>query len=718
MASDLQNSSKPVKFQDQRYTEYAPRLAAWRQECLARKHENRWNQDHILIRARSMKEAEPLPMQLRRGRCTRDVMASMEFALYDAALLMGALVPRAADSQSQEVQAARAYLNQWPLPGINGHCEIDLSRLFQLGVDGMRADLELRRNQAIEEKRDTYQSFLDVLEGFTLLCENAAATARGGMAAATPERQTELSAMAQSCQRIAHEPPASFRDALQLIHFATLGALADMVGLVGPGHIDRRVISFYQRDIEAGRLSETEALILLENLYVLINEVTGDGAAVAAMVGGRDAQGRDVTNPLSYLCLEALRRTKLGYPTVGVCWHEGTPEELVDLAVELIGNGNSNPALFGDEQIQRGLKLYGLPPEEACDYINSACVEITPFGSSNVWPASPYFPVCRFLLDDIFSLADGPPATFEGFLAIWKMHLALEVSKEVAALNQTRETRRINGGKPFQSLFTNDCIERGLDIDRGGARYNWVECSFVGLANLADSLYVIQEEVYNQRTMSLAEMRAILQDNFVGHEPERLRFLKKHPKYGMNDEKVDRFVREIVDFVTAECARYQMAPDGSPFIPGSFCWVMHQTLGRICGATPDGRKAGFPFADGAGPAQGRETCGPTAAILSTTSWDPSAMIGGVAFNMKFNSSLFTSPEAFRRLRDLLVTYLRRGGFEVQVNVVDHAILQKAKENPEAYRDLVVRIGGYTDYFTRIGPQMQAEVMLRTEYQGV
>ena len=145
---------------------------------------------------------------------------------------------------------------------------------------------------------------------------------------------------------------------------------------------------------------------------------------------------------------------------------------------------------------------------------------------------------------------------------------------------------------------------------------------------------------------------------------------------------------------------------------------MHEYLGRESGATPDGRKAGFPFADGAGPAQGRETSGPTAAILSTTSWDASPFIGGVALNMKFNSSLFTSPEAFQRLRDLIITYLRRGGFETQVNVVDHAMLQKAKENPDDYRDLVVRIGGYTDYFTRLSPEMQAEVMLRTEYQAV
>jgi len=161
-----------------------------------------------------------------------------------------------------------------------------------------------------------------------------------------------------------------------------------------------------------------------------------------------------------------------------------------------------------------------------------------------------------------------------------------------------------------------------------------------------------------------------------------------------------------------------MEPDGSPFVPGGFVWIMHERLGRETTATPDGRRRGTPFADGCGPAQGREKCGPTAAILSTTSWDHSPMIGGLAFNMKFSRSLFRAPEAVERLRDLILTFLRRGGFEVQVNTVDREVLKAARENPEAYRDLVVRIGGYTDYFTRLSPEMQEEVMMRTQYEGL
>ncbi|HUW35407.1 MAG TPA: glycine radical domain-containing protein, partial [Planctomycetota bacterium] len=163
-------------------------------------------------------------------------------------------------------------------------------------------------------------------------------------------------------------------------------------------------------------------------------------------------------------------------------------------------------------------------------------------------------------------------------------------------------------------------------------------------------------------------------------------------------------------------SKYSVYPDGGAYVPGMFCWVMHEVLGRQCGATPDGRRAGFPFADGGGPAQGREKNGPTAAILSTTSWDHSCMIGGLAYNMKFDSSLFASQQSRDSLRELVLTFLRRGGFETQINVVSREKLEQARRNPEQYRDLVVRIGGYTDYFARLSPEMQEEVMMRTEYE--
>lgn len=676
---------------------------------------------------------------LKRGLITRYLLENLAFSVDNLELLLGRLAPdrpEEAASLQAERQSARAILEEnfphFYTPGQTGHCQLDLSRLFEQGIDGLMATLVLRRDAATGGKAETYQSFIDALSGFSNMIENAGAVAQSSIETASPERAAELERMALDCNWIAHRPPASFRQALQLAWLAILACqYADRAWLVVPGHLDRILGSYYQADLEKGDLTPEAALVLIESLYILINETVPDGLAVSVMVGGRDASGQDLTNPLSYLCLEALRRSRLVYPTVGVCWHPGTPQALTDLAVELMASGIPNPAFFGDETIQQGLQSYGVPADESWNYINSTCVEITPVGSSNVWVASPYFSTNQILLDQIAwealspqeASAAQPAPDFSAFLERYRARLSREIAKAVDNENANRRMRWQHGGKPLQSVFTRDCIDRGQDIDRGGARYNWVECSFVGLANLADGLFVLNQEIFEQKRLSMSQLHAILAADFSGFEPERQRFLNRYPKYGNDHIEVDRLVGETVDFIRAECSRYAMEPDDSPYVPGAFCWVMHEVLGRQCGATPDGRRAGFPFADGCGPAQGRERSGPTAAVLSTTSWCASDLIGGAAFNMKFARSLFADPHAslgagsrsVQRLKDLVLTFLQRGGFETQVNVVDAEVLRQAQAHPEEFRDLVVRIGGYTDYFTRLTPEMQAEVILRTEY---
>jgi formate C-acetyltransferase len=693
------------------------RLGALRERCLDRKR-HAWR-DISIPRAAALRQSEHVASwQERQGLCTREVLRSATFVIDDLELLAGRLAPRQAGTTDEALAHARVFLKQYPsASGQTGHCELDLSLAMELGVDGLREDIEARLKSVDGESAVTYRSFLLALEGLAVFIQRAAETALSQMAASIPERRAELDQIAEICRWIAHKPPRSFRDAIQLQWLIILAVqYGESIGLVGPGHLDRTLNAFYKDDIAAGRLTREEALRLIESLYLLVNEFVPDGLAIPVMVGGRDADGNDVTNDLSHLCLEALRRTKLVYPTVGVCWHEGTPRELVNLAINLISKGYSTPAFFGDETIQRGLKGYGVPDGEACNYINSTCVEITPVGSSNVWVASPYYNMCATLLEEIEETTERQPVSFDEFMNGYLTRLAAEVESGVVLQNKTRQEREQWGRKPLQSVFTRDCVERGKDIDCGGAVYNWVECSFVGLANFADSMFVIKKEVFDSERMSLRELQEILAQNYECHEGVRQRFMNAYPKYGQDSPDVDAFLPKIAGGLTGMCGQFKMCPDDSPYVPGAFVWVMHEQLGKETGATPDGRKAGVPFADGAGPAQGRECKGPTAAILSTTSWDQSPFIGGVAFNMKFNASLFSgSPEAADALRDLILSYLRRGGFETQVNVVDRELLCKAREHPEAYRDLVVRIGGYTDYFTRLSTQMQDEVMMRTEY---
>ncbi|MBN1878087.1 MAG: hypothetical protein JXA33_27945 [Anaerolineae bacterium] len=677
------------------------------------------SRQNIAVTARSLRASEGMLWIVRRGRLTRDRLASIHFAIDDLELLIGR--PRLDDDtsvQSADEAAARAYLESYPLnlPGQTGHCELDLEPVMSLGIDGLVAQIRARLDGVADTVAATYQSFLDALAGLSLMIENVAHDVAEVLPAATPARQEELRAIMASCHRIAHAPPASFRDAIQLLWFIIFGVMhAEQSSLVAPGHLDRTLWPFYEQDVAAGALSRAEALELIECLYLLVNDYISDGLAMPVMVGGRDAGGNDVTNDLSYLCLEALRRTKLIYPTVGICWHAETPVTLLELAVDLMGQGYPTPAVFGDETIQQGLRALGVPSEEACRYMNSTCVEITPAGASNVWVASPYYNTCGLLLEEIAAQAGDPAPTFEGFLDSYRQRFAAAVASGVAQQNDWRRRRQTHMRRPLQSVFTRDCIARGRDIEDGGAIYNWIECSFIGLANLADSLYVIREEVYRHGCLSLRALQDVLISDFTGHETVRQRWLNRYPKYGQGDAEVDGMFAETLRFIVETCAQFKVAPDDSPYVPGAFAWVMHERLGRETGATPDGRRAGFPFADGCGPAQGRECHGPTAAILSVTSWPHSAMIGGLAYNLKFNGALFRSPTGFEGLRALLLTFLERGGFEAQVNVADNETLKKARANPEPYRDLVVRIGGYTDYFTRLSLEMQDELIQRTEF---
>ncbi|MBN1352179.1 hypothetical protein JXJ21_22465 [candidate division KSB1 bacterium] len=695
------------------------RISILRQRCMERKSDAFRNIALPLANALQT-SAHIESWQVRRGLCTRNILSSAVFEIDDLELLVGRLAPQPESLSEIDLEKARNFLQKYPQPGgQTGHCELFLEDIMRVGIDGVSRKIHDLMRHSKNQERDTYRSFLYALDGLSTMVRNAANCACESLPNQSPERQIELNAIVDSCNRIAHHPPESFRDAIQLLWLVLFGVqYGESVGLVGPGHLDRVLYPYFQRDIESGRLTRERALLLIESLYLLLNEFIPDGLAIPVMVGGRDSQGEDVTNELSYLCLEALRRTKLIYPTVGICWHEGTPNDLVMLAIDLIVRGYPNPAFFGDDIIQTGLKNLGVPPAEACNYINSTCVEITPVGASNVWVASTYYNLCGILLEHIKTQLDEPAGTFENFKHGFRKRLFEQIENEVAGQNRCRLERQQYGRKPLQSVFTRDCIARGKDIDDGGAIYNWVECSFVGLANLADSLHTINEEIFARKNMSFAEMHAILERNFEGYEKVRRRFLNGYPKYGQGNKAVDALIAETVDAISAECKRFKMAPDDSHYVPGAFVWIMHEQLGRRTGATPDGRKAGFPFADGAGPAQGRESQGPTTAILSTTSWKHHPFIGGIAFNMKFNTSIFNSPASIARLRDLIITFLRRGGFEVQINVVDAGTLRKARKNPEQYHDLVVRIGGYTDFYTRLSTEMQEEILLRTEYDKI
>ncbi len=664
----------------------------------ARGERQRW--DAVTLAESLKKIPKDAPLEVAWAGYTCGNLDGICFECEDGEPLVGRV--RYAEHSDEEWNAAIEYLTNdvffkdFRGDGQTGHCEPFYDEIFAIGIRGLREKLAALLSQAEGEKADNYRGFIVALDGFSRMIARAAEFAGCEEAA-------------ERCRRISEEPPTTFRDALQLMWFVDAAIMCgDCAHLVGPGRLDRRLIAYYEKDLAEGRVTYESAVRDIALLYLYINDLTRVGLAYGVMVGG------DTVNALSYACIDAVRVSRLVYPSVGLCVNENTPHDLKALALEVISEGFPNPSFFNDRVIRKGLEYYGVPKGDSGNYINSTCVEITPCGASGVWVASPYYNLCGVLLETL----NTEYSDFDAFLDGYKANLAAKIRDGVANQNGWRTERNRCWRRPFQSIFTNDCLERGKDIEEGGARYNWVECSFVGLANLVDSLTVIREEIFNQRNLSQSEMLKLLESNFDGHDSERLKFLNHYPKYGHDNADVDGLIQPLIKFIRAECAKYRMAPDGSFYIPGTFCWEMHQRLGEQTGATPDGRTAGFPFADGAGPAQGREKFGPTTAVKSVCSWDHSMLVGGSAFNMKYSKSLLKSEEEREKLLALIDAFIKGGGFQTQINVADNETLRKALANPEEYSDLVVRIGGYTDYFVRLSPQMQQEVMLRTQYESV
>ena len=607
----------------------------------------------------------------------------------------------------------RAHLGD-ALQGQNSHMAVDYDLLLREGTSGIR-----ERIVRLKKKNPASQDFYDACETSLKAVElYAAHYAEKALALAAcekdPERKRELEKIASVMERVPASPAESFYDAVEAVHFLTHCLTLDPFH-PGPmqfqlGRPDRYLLPFYEKDLASGAVTREEAKLLIDLLAIQINRRVPNGLSSGYMVCGREEDGSPVANELSMMLMEAVDDVRLVYPSVGLCWTPDTPPAYLEKACELLLKGRSHPAVFNDDLIGRGLVSYGVPEKDSHSYIHSTCVEITPVAASNVWVASPYTNLPGVLLD----VMDREYDSFDNLTGAFFARLDGLIREHFEEQNRFRAARAEKGMNPLLSCFVGDCLAQGIDIEKGGARYNWIMPSFVGCANLVDSLYAIDELVFRTKELSMLSFRTILRNNYEGYEALRRRILTKLPKYGNDDDRIDPLFPLITRHITAECEKYTTGQKNGRLIPSVFCWVMHERFGRETGATPDGRTAGFPLGDGSGPCQGREAHGPTASILSSTKWDHTPFIGGVAVNLKFSRETLgkNAPEL---LGGLIRTYMERGGFELQINVVDRETLEDAVRNPALHQDLVVRIGGYSDYFVRLSPEMQEEILLRTAH---
>ena len=391
------------------------------------------------------------------------------------------------------------------------------------------------------------------------------------------------------------------------------------------------------------------------------------------------------------------------------------PDSLWEAAFDSLASGNGQPAFYNEAQYLTGLREseLGLTEEDLIMWSGGGCTETMIHGCSNVGSLDAGFNLPLVLADTLRRMLAEDSVTFDEVVSAFKSDMRGVIQKVLGQLNDYFSARALYRPQPMRSLLMDDCVERGRDFNNGGARYNWSVVNVAGLANIADSLEAMRTVIFTEKAVTPRELRDVLERNFEGDEALRRR-LAAAPKYGNDHAGVDALAVDVSDFIYREIRAFPCARGGR-FLPSHIMFETFAWAGMEVGATPDGRHAGEPLADSAGPMQGRDTNGPTAMLRSVARLPQRLAIGTPVLNMRFSKSTLVGLEARRRLRSLIETYFQLGGLQVQISVVDRAELEDALLHPEVHENLIVRIGGYSTYFNRLSPELKQEVVKRTEY---
>ncbi len=603
-------------------------------------------------------------------------------------------------------------------------------------------------------------------------------------------RKAELLQMAKNCRRVPEFGATSFYEACQAFWFVQQLLQMESSGhSISPGRFDQYMYPYYKKDLDEGRITREFAQELIDNIWIKLNDLNKVRDAASAegfagyslfqnmIVGGQDAEGNDVTNDLSFMCLDAAMHVPLPQPSLSIRVWNGTPNDLLLKAAELTRLGTGLPAYYNDEVIIPSLQNRGISLAEARVYNIIGCVEPQTPGKTEGWHDAAFFNMCR-VLELVFSngmdkgvqigLKTGDVTqmkTFDEFYDAYKAQMEYMISLLVNADNAIDVAHMERCPLPFESCMVDDCIKKGKSLQEGGAVYNFTGPQGFGIANVADSLSAVRKLVFEDKTVTMAELKEALDNNFgkgisteraeevtkevvkamldmgktvseeqvaqifvtalsgsVSEEKKKrydeiLALIEDVPKYGNDIEEVDMFARDVAYTYTKPLEKYKN-PRGGIFQAGLYPVSANVPLGKQTGATPDGRLANTPVADGVGPMAGRDVNGPTATANSVAKLDHFIASNGTLFNQKFHPSALKGRSGLMNFTALIRTFFDKKGMHMQFNVVSRETLLDAQKNPEKYKTLVVRVAGYSALFTTLSRALQDDIINRTEQTGL
>jgi pyruvate formate-lyase/glycerol dehydratase family glycyl radical enzyme len=631
-----------------------------------------------------------------------------------------------------------------------GHTVLD-DKIYGRGFEDFRKDiarnlegLDPLRDPDALRKREQWRAMDIAAQALILYAERYARLARDLAAGEKdPRRKNELARIAAVCSWVPRHAPRDLWEALQYYWFVHLGVITELNtwDSFNPGRLDQHLYPFYRKGLADGSLDRDKARELLQAFWIKFNNqpappkvgVTAEESATYTdfcliNLGGLTEEGTDGVNDMSYLLLDIVEEMRLLQPGSMVQVSRKNPDSFLKRALRIVRTGYGQPSIFNADAILQEMLRQGKSLRDARSGGASGCVEAGIFGKEN-YNLTGYFNLPKVLeitlhdgLDPRggkrIGLATGSAeslTSFDQLFEAFQRQVVNFVDIKVAGNNIIERLYAEHMPAPFLSLLIDDCLARGRDYHDGGARYNTSYIQGVGLGTLSDCLASLKWHLFEKKTLSLAEMVKVLQADFQGREPLRQVLLNKTPKYGNDDDDADGLMRRAFQ-------AYYQAVEGRPNTKGGAYHInllpttVHIYFGRLTGATADGRKAGEPLSEGISPVQGADRQGPTAVMKSAAKMDH-LRTGGTLLNQKFTPQLLADESGLDNLVHLVRTYFHMDGHHVQFNVVSAETLRQAQKEPNKYRDLIVRVAGYSDYFVDIGEALQNEIIRRTEHDS-
>ncbi|MFX1235036.1 MAG: trans-4-hydroxy-L-proline dehydratase [Promethearchaeota archaeon] len=553
-------------------------------------------------------------------------------------------------------------------------------------------------------------------------------------------RKKELEKICEICSRVPAHAPRTFWEALQHYWFIHLGVIIEFNtwDSFNPGRLDQHLYPFYKNDIAEGILSKEEAIELLQAFWIKFNNqpappkvgVTAEESSTYTdfcniNIGGLKEDGSDGVNELSYLLLDVIEEMRIVQPSSNVQISKKTPDGFLKRALNIIKTGFGQPSIFNTDAIIQELTRQGKTLIDARNGGASGCIESGAFGKE-AYILTGYFNLVKILeitlnngLDPLTSsqigLRTGDPTSFKSFnefLDAYNRQIKYFADIKIKA-NLIIEKLWHQLPAVFLSIIIEDCIKKGLDYHEGGAKYNTSYIQIVGIGSITDCLTSLKYNIFDKKIFSMKDMMNALKRNFEGYEEIRQKILYKTPKYGNDNDYADSITQQVFNIVYNVINNRPNTRAGLHHI-NLLPTTVHIYFGKVTGATPDGRKAYMPLSEGISPVQGADINGPTAVLKSAAKIDQ-FKTGGTLLNQKFTPQLLSNDSGIEKVAHLIRAYFNMNGHHIQFNVVTAEMLKAAQNNPEQYKDLIVRVAGYSDYYINLGKDLQDEIIKRTEH---